>query len=211
MRNALPALAPLCFALLLVMLAAPLAHADGLVLSANASTEPALQPLQALADQQQVSITSGTLVVADLQRGQWLRFAAPCSASIARPACARPQALPANLRSALARLPQTLATIAGFDETLPSRTISPLLTRASQQSNQLRKTHGDEAALLYLLDAQVAAQDGLGIQQTLNQLALLWPANKQIGALLARIRRLDLAVSAPPPGAQVVVKPLEQQ
>ncbi|SMC26279.1 hypothetical protein SAMN02745857_02439 [Andreprevotia lacus DSM 23236] len=196
--------------LLCLLFATPLAWADGLVLS-SANTAPALAPLQTLPAQQSVTVSIGKLLVADLQGNRWLKFGPGCSASLAQSGCAASQPLPANLRAVLTRLPETLAAIAAFDDSLPSRTISPLLTRAAQQGAQLRKTLGDEAALLYLLDAQVRLQDGQGVQQSLNQLALLWPDNKQIGALLAHVRRLGLAVAAPPVGAQVVVKPLELQ
>ncbi|WP_035053373.1 hypothetical protein [Andreprevotia chitinilytica] len=194
---------------------ATLAYADGIVLASNGDTSPSFTALQTVSEGQSMQLTAGScLAIADLRRGKFYRWTGPCETTLAALTCStRLLPLPDPLRTALQHLPKTFATITSFDDTLPSRTISPQLAKASQQASQFRKQYGNDSILplLYLLDAQVSAKDGLGLQDTLNALALAMPDNKQIGALLAHVRRLGLVVGTPASGPQVEVHPLEMR
>ncbi|GLS05196.1 hypothetical protein GCM10007860_23460 [Chitiniphilus shinanonensis] len=119
-------------------------------------------------------------------------------------------ALPGAIRAALLRAPANLAKVAELDDDLPSRLISARLTQARQQYQRWRTQFAadDVAPELYLLDVQLAARDGLGIQATLAEMARRQPHNTQLARLSAHMVSLNLAMSPGDPGAQLEVKPL---
>ncbi|TJZ65204.1 hypothetical protein [Chitiniphilus eburneus] len=119
-------------------------------------------------------------------------------------------ALPGAIRSALLRAPANLKAVAGLDDDLPSRLISARLTAARQQYQRWRTQFpaDDVAPELYLLDVQLAARDGLGIQATMAEMARRQPRNAQLARLSAHMVSLNLAMSPGDPGAQLEIKPL---
>ncbi|UXY16907.1 hypothetical protein N8I74_07800 [Chitiniphilus purpureus] len=119
--------------------------------------------------------------------------------------------LPQALRPALLRTPDNLERIARLDADLPSRLISARLKAARQQYQRWRgqSAADDVTPELYLLDLQLAARDGLGLQATLAEMARRRPDNRRIAQLSAHLVSLDLAMSPGDAGAQVEIKPIQ--
>lgn len=210
--------------LLPLLCLAPLAHATLIVTTVEGEVRQGNAPvtvLRALDGAEAVQLAAGaTLRIADTARARSGLWTGPATLQLAASGPRRSDgadarertALPAGLRQALERAPANLATVATLGDDLPSRVISPKLKRAQQQYQQWRKqfARDDITPELYLLDVQLAARDGLGLQATLAEMARRQPRNAELARLSAHLVALNLPM-APQRGAEVEVAPYSER